>query len=299
MDDGIQISVLTQLLLSGLAFGGIYAMVAVGFNIIYNATGIINLAQGEFVMLGGMLMVWANQTLGLPVWPAVAVSVVLVAAIGVALERVAIWPLRQPTVLLLIIITIAGSFLLRGAALLLWGDGVYSAESFLGDEPVQILGAMLTRQHVLVLVTLLVVAVALAAFFKWTMTGKAMRACSFNRTAARLVGINVHTMVMMSFGMSAGIGALAGAIIVPLTGMQYDNGAMLGLKGFSAAVLGGLGNNPAAVVAGILLGLMEALTCYVSSAYKDAMSLGILLVVLFIRPSGLFGKASLSRLSEF
>jgi branched-chain amino acid transport system permease protein len=291
--------VLAQLFLSGLAFGSIYAMVAIGFNIIYNATGIINLAQGEFLMLGGMLMVWANQSLALPVWAAVVVSVAMVAGIGILFERAAVRPLRNPTVLVLIIITIAGSFLMRGAALLLWGDRVYSVGSFLGEQPVQIFGAMITRQHVLIFGTLLVVAAALAAFFSYTLTGKAMRACSFNRTAARLVGINAHTMVMMSFGMSAAIGALAGAVIVPVTGVQYDDGAMLGLKGFCAAVLGGLGNNPAAVVAGILLGIMESLTSYVSSAYKDAMSLGILLVVLFIRPSGLFGKTSLRHLSDF
>jgi len=293
-------TLLLQFLLTGIALGCVYAMVAVGFNIIYNATGIINLAQGEFVMLGGMVMIWGNQKLGLPLWAAAPFAVIMVAGVGILFERLAIRPLRAPSVLTLVLITIAGSFLFRGAALLLWGDQLYSSPSFLGDESVQIFGAILTRQHLLLMGTLLVVALALAIFFTKTLVGKAMRACAYNRTAARLTGINPRLMVMLAFGMSAGIGALAGAVLAPITGMEYENGAFLGLKGFCAAVLGGLGNNPAAVAAGILLGIIEALAAgYVPSDYKDAISLSILLAVLFIRPSGLFGKASLRKLSDF
>ncbi|MFP4381052.1 MAG: branched-chain amino acid ABC transporter permease [Candidatus Sumerlaeia bacterium] len=292
--------VIMQLILSGIAFGSIYAMVAVGFNIIYNATGIINLAQGEFVMLGGMLMVFAHDKLGLPVWAALLFSVFLVMAIGVIFERLAIRPVKKPSVLLLIIITIAGSFIFRGAALLIWGDQYYSFEQFLGDEPVRLLGASVTRQHLIVLATLLLVAVGLFFFFGFTMIGKAMRATSFNRTAARLVGINARNMVMLAFGLSAAIGALAGTVVAPITGAKYDDGVMFGLKGFSAAVLGGLGNNPAAVAAGLILGVLEAFAGYSPlSNYKEAVVLFLLIVVLFIRPSGIFGKTELSKLSEF
>lgn len=289
-----------QFLLTGIALGCVYALVAVGFNIIYNATGIINLAQGEFVMLGGMLMIWANQTLGLPLWAAAPAAVAMVGAIGIVFERLAIRPLRAPSVLTLILITVAGSFLLRGGALLIWGDKLYSSPTFLGDATVGVFGAVITRQHLLLIGTLLVVSAALAVFFTRTLTGKAMRACAYNRTAARLAGINPNAMVMLAFGLSAAIGALAGAVLAPITGMEYENGAFLGLKGFCAAVLGGLGNNPAAVAAGVLLGVVESLAAgYVPSDYKDAITLGILLAVLFIRPSGLFGKAALRRLSEF
>jgi len=200
----------------------------------------------------------------------------------------------------MIIVTISGSYLFRGGALLSWGDNLFSIAPFLGDDAVHILGATVTRQHLLVLATLVVVAGALAVFFGRTMTGKAMRACAFNRTAARLVGINPRTMVMLAFSMSAGIGALAGVVVVPITGMVYEDGMALGLKGFCAAVLGGLGNSTGAVAAGVLLGVIEALAAgYLLSDYKDAVAMGILLVVLFVRPSGLFGKSELSRLSEF
>ena len=300
MDEAQQTSLFMQLLLSGIAFGSIYAMVAVGFNIIYNATGIINLAQGEFVMLGGMLTVWGIESLHLPPAAACLLAVVMVAALGVLFERSAIRPLRRPTVLTMVIVTIAGSFIFRGAALLIWKDGLYSAPAFLGDEPVRFMGAAITRQHILVMVTLAVLAVLLALFFGYTMTGKAMRACAFNRTAAQLVGVSPRNMVMLAFGLSAGIGGLAGAVLVPITGMDYSNGAMFGLKGFAAAVLGGLGSNPAAVAAGVLLGILESLaTGYISSGYKDAIALGVLLLVLFVRPSGLFGRAEISRLSKF
>ncbi|NQU43580.1 branched-chain amino acid ABC transporter permease [bacterium] len=299
MSDSAGYSNLMQFVLSGLAFGSIYAMVAIGFNIIYNATGIINLAQGEFVMLGGMFLVWGQDELGLPVWAAVAVSVLIVAAIGVAFERIAIRPLRNPSVLVLIIITIAGSFLFRGAVLLVWGDRLFSCDSFLSGDSIWILGAIITRQRILIFGTLLVVGGILAVFFGYTILGKAMRATAFNRTAARLVGINTRTMVMFAFGLSAAIGALAGAVVVPVTGIAWEHGVLLGLKGFAAAVLGGLGNNAAAVVAGLLLGVIESVAAgTISTDYKDAIALSALLIVLFIRPAGLFGRAELTRLGQ-
>lgn len=289
-----------QILVSGIAFGSIYAMVAMGFNIIYNATGIINLAQGEFVMLGGMLLVWGMDQLHLPAWVALLLAVFVVAGVGLLFERLAIRPLKNPSVLTLIIITIAASFIFKGVAMLLWGKEVFSADQFLGSEPFLVMGAAVTRQHVLVLGALIFVSALLAVFFRYTILGKAMRACSFNRAAAQLCGINARSMVLFAFGLSAAIGALAGGVIVPITGVEYDNGGLLGLKGFCAAVLGGLGNNAAALVAGILLGVLEAMAAgYVSSHYKDAIALSLLLIMLFIKPGGLFGKASLSRLSEF
>jgi branched-chain amino acid transport system permease protein len=289
-----------QLLVSGLAVGSIYAMVAIGYNIIYNATGIINLAQGEFVMLGGMLTVWGATRWGLPVPVAILTAVCLVTLIGVTLERLTIRPLRNPTVLTLLILTIGSSFLLKGAAMLIWGKNVYYMPGFLGSEPIRLARVAIERQEVFVWGALAVLTVALTLFFNHTLTGKAMRACSYNRVAARLVGINSRFMVMLAFGLSAGIGALAGAVVVPITNMEYSSGSMFGLKGFSAAVLGGLGNNTAAVVAGIALALIESLVAgFVDSTYKDAVALSVLLIVLFVRPSGLFGNAALNRLKEF
>lgn len=300
MDDSSVISPILQYIVSGIAFGSIYAMVAIGFNIVYNATGIINFAQGEFVMLGGMILVWTRDVLGLPLALGLLLTVALVGVVGVVFERLAIRPMKNPSVLALIIITVGGSFILRGLAMLIWGKDVYSLPQFYGEDSIWLFGAAIIPQHLWVWGTLAVVAVSLTLFFARTSTGRAMRACAYNRTAARLVGINTQTMVMLAFCLSAAIGALAGGVVVPITAMEYSSGAMFGLKGFSAAVLGGLGNNPAAVAAGIILGILEALTAgLISSHYKDAIALGVLLLVLFVRPSGLFGRADLSRLSEF
>ncbi|MFW6286389.1 MAG: branched-chain amino acid ABC transporter permease, partial [Candidatus Sumerlaeota bacterium] len=188
----------------------------------------------------------------------------------------------------------------RGAALKIWGEEVRSLDQFIGEGPIRLLGITIRGQIPVILVTLLAVATALGLFFGRTMTGKAMRACSYNRTAARLVGVNPGNMVMLSFAISASIAGLAGAVMVPITQAQYNAGPMLALKGFAAAVLGGLGNNGAALVAGLLLGVFEELASgVISSSYKDPIALGIMLVVLFFRPSGLFGRKELSKLSEF
>ncbi len=300
MDQAAATSPLIQYIVSGIAFGSTYAMVAIGFNIIYNATGIINFAQGEFVMLGGLLMVWACTVLHLPITLSVLLAVCIVTAIGILFERLAIRPLKNPSVLALIIITIGGAFVIKGSAMLLWGKDSYFIPQFTSEESIWLLGAAIKPQDFWVWGTLGIVVLLLSLFFGYTMTGKAMRACAYNRVAARLSGINAETMVMLAFGLSAAIGALAGAVIVPITSMDYSRGEMFGLKGFSAAILGGLGNSTGAVVAGILLGILESLAAgYISSHYKDAIGLAVLLVVLFVRPSGLFGRAEISRLSEF
>lgn len=289
-----------QYVVSGIALGSLYAMVAIGFNIIYNATGIINLAQGEFVMLGGLIVVWTRQSLDLPMGFGLLLTVAIVAGIGIAFERLAIRPLKNPSVLTLIIITIGGSFIFKGTAMIIWGKDVYSLPQFSGEHSIWLLGAAIKPQDLWVWGTLAAIVTLLNVFFKYTVMGKAMRACSYNRTAARLVGINVETMVMLAFGISAGIGALGGAVVVPITSADYECGALFGLKGFSAAVLGGLGNNSAAVIAGIILGILESVAAgMISSHYKDAITLAVLLIVLFVRPSGLFGRTELSRLSEF
>lgn len=291
---------LVQFLVSGIAFGSIYAMVAIGFNIIYNATGIINLAQGEFVMLGGMFLVWLHTALAVPVFLGVPLAAALVTLAGVLLERTTIRPLRNPSVLTLVIITIGASFVLKGLAMLAWGKDVRSLPQFSGEQSLWFCGAAIKPQDLWVWGTLATVVILLALFFGCTLTGKAMRAASYNRVAAQLVGIRSDTMVLLAFALSAGIGGLAGTMIVPITAMEYDSGAMFGLKGFSAAVLGGLGNVWAAVVAGIVLGVLESLAAgFISSHYKDAIALAVLLAVLFVRPSGLFGRATVARLSEF
>ncbi|MFZ2633594.1 MAG: branched-chain amino acid ABC transporter permease [Desulfosalsimonadaceae bacterium] len=289
-----------QFLFMGIQRGCIYAMVAMGFNMIYNATGIINFAQGEFVVLGGLMMVTLTMALHLPIVLAFILTVFFVLGAGILMERLTINPVKQPTVLQLIIITIAVSIITKGAAMIFWGKGSHYMHHFSSAEPLDFNGATILPQTLWIMGILLLVVVAYVFFFNFTMTGKCMRACAINRDAARLAGIDDRKMVMLSFALSAGIGAIAGIIITPVIHMDYARGAMLGLKGFGAAVLGGLGNSTGAVAAGILLGVLEALGAgYISSHYMDAIALVILLVVLFIRPSGIFGSSEAMRLKEF
>jgi branched-chain amino acid transport system permease protein len=289
-----------QYIFTGVAIGSIYAMVALGFNIIYNCTGIINFAQGEFVMLGGMFMVTLTTVWKLPVAVAFPIAVALVVLVGVVFERIAIHPLKNPSVLVLIMITIAGSILVKGLAMFAWGKEARYLPHFSGETPIAIFGATILPQTLWVLGSLGAVVVALAWFFNRTLMGKAMRACAHNANAARLVGISVKQMVTLSFGISAGIGAVAGIVIAPIILMDYQRGAMLALKGFGAAILGGLGSGPGAVMAGILLGILESLGAgYISSHYKDAIALIVLLVVLFVRPGGMLGNAEAQRLKKF
>jgi len=291
---------LLQYLFTGITIGTIYGMVALGFNIIYSSTGIINLAQGEFVMLGGMTMVYLTTIIRLPMVIGFFLSILIVTAIGAAFERAAIHPLRSPSVITLIIITVAASILFKGGAMFAWGKYTFILPPFSGEEPLNILGATILPQTLWILGIMGATVVFLILFFGFTITGKAMRACAVNRTAASLVGINVKTMVLLSFALSAGIGATAGIIITPIALMNYDRGTMLAVKGFSVAVLGGLGSNVGAILAGFIIGIMESLGAgFISSGYKDAIALVVLLLVLFVRPSGLLGSRERAEFKKF
>jgi branched-chain amino acid transport system permease protein len=290
-----------QFAFSGLTVGAIYALVALGFALIYNASHVINFAQGEFVTIGGMATValMAGGS-GLPLLLAVPTAVMITALVGLTLEKLAIEPaVRRPggaSVVTLIIITIGASILIRGVIQVTLGKDFHRLPAFSGETPLDILGARLQPQSLWVLgVTLLVVA-ALWWFFGHTRFGKAMLATSHNRLAAQLVGIDTRLILLASFGLSAALGGLAGILTAPITLTKYDVGIMLGLKGFAAAILGGLGSGPGAIVGGIVLGLAEALAAgYISSAYKDAVAFIIILAVLFVRPSGLLGGRSTER----
>lgn len=287
---------LTQYAFSGLSTGAIYALIGLGFAIIYNATGIINFAQGEFVMLGGMLTFFFLMVLKFP-YPVAMVSAVLVTTVlGALFERLTIRPLKRPTPLTLVIITIGGSIFMRGIAMLLWGKDTHALPPFSGNDPITIAGATIMPQHLWIFgITLLVIA-ANRYYFYHTIAGKAMRACSYNPIAAGLVGIDVRKMVLFSFAISSAMGSMAGIIIAPLTMTAYDVGVMLGLKGFCAAIIGGMSSGFGTVLGGLLLGLLESYGAgLVSSGYKDAIAFIILLLILFIRPQGLFTKAQTER----
>ena len=292
----MQFDQILQYSLSGLSTGAIYALIGIGFSIIYNATGIINFAQGEFVMLGGTLALFFLDYCKLPIWLAIPLAVAAATVAGMLFERLAIRPLRAPTPINLVIITIGGSILIRGLAMLFFGKDTHAFPPFSGDEPIAVGGATILPQHLWILgITLVIIAVN-KFYFYHTISGKAMRACAYNRRAAGLVGIDVRRMVMVSFIISSAMGAVAGIIVAPLTMVSYDVGVMLGLKGFCAAIIGGMSSGIATVIGGLVLGVLESLGAgLISSGYKDAIAFIILLLLLFLRPQGLFGKAESER----
>ncbi|TAN69055.1 MAG: branched-chain amino acid ABC transporter permease [Magnetospirillum sp.] len=284
-----------QYLFSGLTSGAIYALAGLGFAIIYNSSHVINFAQGEFIMIGGM----SSATLvasGVPMPLAISLAMVISMAAGVALEKFAIEPARDSDVVTIIIITIGASIFMRGAAQLIWDKEFHSLPAFSGENPIAVLGATLMPQSLWVFGVSGVVIVGLWWFFNRTMFGKAMLGTSHNRLAAQLVGVGVKKVLLASFALSALLGAVGGIVVTPITFTNYEAGIMLGLKGFSAAVLGGLGNGGGAIVGGLIVGIAEALASgYLSSAYKDAIAFVIILFVLFFMPNGLFGKRGTDR----
>jgi branched-chain amino acid transport system permease protein len=286
-------SELLQFVIAGLKNGSIYALVALGFTIVYAATGIINFAQGEFYMLGGMVSVFVLSALKVPLALAVAAGVAATVVVGALVERLALRPRRDAGQLTLIIITIGVSLLLRSIARHAFGANEVALPAFTPGPSIMVLGAAIERQALWVWGITAVSVVALWLVYEKTPFGRAMKACSISHDAARLMGIDTARVVAVAFALAAGLGAIAGAAVTPLTSTAFDVGARIGLKGFAAAILGGLGDFRAAVAGGLALGLVESLSvAYISSTYKDAIALVVLLAVLFLRPQGLFGRAA-------
>jgi branched-chain amino acid transport system permease protein len=284
-----------QFAFSGLTVGAIYALIALGFTLIYNTSQVINFAQGEFVMLSGMTTAFGAAA-GIPLPLAALLAIVVTALFGILLHRLAIQPARGASPVTLIIITIGASILLRGLAAIVFDKNFHGFPSPLGDTPIKVAGAAILPQSLLILAGAAAVVAALWLFVKRTITGKAMLATAANPLAAGLVGIDTSRMIGLSFALSAVIGAIGGILATPITLTSYSIGTFLALKGFVAAMIGGMGSPIGAVVGGLMLGLFEQFGAgYLSSQYKDAISVIVLLLVLFMMPSGLFGKASFER----
>jgi branched-chain amino acid transport system permease protein len=285
-----------QFLISGLTTGSTYALTAIGFSLIHNATGIVNFAQGEFVMLGGMFMITFHGFLGLPMLPAFFLTVGAVASVGLLLERFPLRRAKSKEILILVMITVGASIFIKGLVMILWGKNPMTLPPLSGEAPLLFFGAAVMPQSLWIFGITLTVVAALNHFFKETFIGKAMRAVAASRRSAMLTGIPVDRMILLSFTLSGALGAVAGITLTPITTTSYDVGVMLGLKGFSAAILGGYGSMPGAVLGGLVLGVLESLAAgLVSSEYKDAIAFLILLLVLFFKPSGILGRGRLQR----
>lgn len=285
-----------QYLFSGMTNGAIYAVIAIGFSMLYNSTELINFAHGEFVMLGALCMVTFFGTLHLPIVLAILLAIASVTIAGLVFERLAIRSVKHPEPIVLIIITVGASIFLRGVGMILWGKDAYTIASFSSHPPLDIAGAKLLSQSIWIIVILLLTAVGLQLFYKKTLTGKAMEANAISKRAAWIVGIPSKLMIMLAFGLSTAMGGLAGVIIAPITMSSYDMGTMLGLKGFCAAMLGGLGSLWGALIGGFLLGILEAMGVgFVSSGLKDATAFLLLLFILYVKPGGIISSASVKR----
>ncbi len=285
---------LFQLILAGITVGFIYALVGMGFTVIYNSSGIINFSQGEFVMAGGMSAVFLLK-IGMPFWFAFLLSIFITAILGIIL-----WKLidlsKERSVISMIILTLGYSIALRGLAEVVFDKELHTLPSFVSDGAFDILGATLSYQASLVIAISLIIVIFLYLFFKKTKIGKAMVAASDNINSAKLMGIDIKKILMLNFAISAIIASIGGLLLAPITSTNYEIGIMLGLKGFSAAVIGGLSQPFGAVVGGLVLGILESLVAgYISSEYKDAVAFIVLLSILFFMPGGIFSNLKAKR----
>lgn len=288
-------SELLQFAFSGITVGAAYALIAVGFTMIYNASHVANFAQGDFVMVGAMTTVFLIGG-GMPAPVAAIVALVVAGLTGFLLYRVAIEPAKGSSVLGLIILTIGASIFLKGLAQVVFDKRFHTLPSWFGSNPIRILDATILPQSFVVLAGAGVVVAVLGWFGARSIIGKGMIAVSSNSLAAKLVGINTKSIVALAFVISAVVGGIAGVLVTPITLTSYDVGTILSLKGFAAAMLGGMGNPVGAVIGGLVLGIVEAFgTGLISSAYKDAFAFLVILLVLFVRPQGFLGSVDRER----
>ncbi len=284
-----------QFVFSGLTVGAIYSLVALGFNIIYSASDVMNFAQGEFVMIGGVAT-FVLYSAGVPLVLAAFLAIAIASIVGILLYRLAIWPARDASPVVLIIITIGASIFIRGVVQVAVDERFHTLPAFSGDKPFVIGGAVILPQSLWVFGGTIAIVLAMAWFLNRTLLGKAVLATSANPLAAKLVGIDTEFVRTLAFVLSASIGAIGGVLITPIALTGYNVGAILGLKGFAAAMLGGIGDPLGAVVGGLVLGLLETFSAgYLSSGYKDAVAFVLIILVLFVFPSGILGRARVER----
>jgi branched-chain amino acid transport system permease protein len=292
----MNLSILLQYLISGITQGSVYALIGLGFMVIYNSSQVINFAQGEFVMLGGMLAVTLTTAMvtifssGLPLPLAIVLAVLAVILFGIIFEFLAVRPLKNSPPLMAIIMTIGASIFIRGVAMLVWGKDTFSLPLFITGTPIPIFGAVIVPHYLVILGTTIVLMILLQLFFKLTLAGQAMRASAVNRKGASLCGIKPERMVKLSFAISAALASISGIVIAPTNNTSYDVGIMLGLKGFVVAIIGGLNSFVGTICGGFIVGIIEALSAVISSQYRIAITFGVLILILLIRPTGIFGR---------
>ena len=287
--------VFVQLLLPGLTTGCVYALVALGFVLCANVSGVVNFAQGEYVMLGGVVAAFV-ATHGVPLPLAIAIAVATGALLGALQERLTLAPARHSPDFIQITITLGVAVVLRGVALIAFGKDPLSMPGFSGDGVFEVAGAAVPVQSLWVWGATAAMLAAMFWFLRFTDPGRAVRACSINLQAARLMGVNAERLTLAVFAVAGASGALAGAVITPIVLASWDAGIAYGLKGFVGAILGGFRSPLVAVLGGLGIGVLESFAAgYVSSGHKDAMVYGVLLAYLLVRGGVfVFGRAALA-----
>lgn len=280
--------------INGISLGSVYALIALGYTMVYGIAKMLNFAHGDVIMIGAYTVFMAVSTMGLPPIVGILLSVLVCTVLGVTIERVAYKPLRMASPLAVLITAIGVSYLLQNVALLLFGANTKSFTSIVKIPPIKLADGQLTisGETVVTVVTCVVIMIALTTFIKKTKAGQAMLAVSEDKGAAQLMGINVNGTIALTFAIGSALAAVAGMLLCSAyPSLTPYTGAMPGIKAFVAAVFGGIGSIPGAFIGGLLLGVIENLSkAYISSEMADAIVFGVLIVVLLVRPTGLLGK---------
>ncbi len=282
---------LLQLALSGIAIGCVYALVALGFVLIYKATETVNFAQGELMMLGGFFAYTATALMGWPYWAAIVFAVLVMAIFGMGVERIVLRPVLGQAQFTVVMVTIGVGYVMRGVVSMVpgWGTDTYKIANPFADKVINLGGAAISLEQLMIIVMTAALCAVLFLFFRFTRIGIAMQASSQNQLAAYYMGIPVRRINTLIWGLSAAVATFAGILLAPLT-FVHANMGFIGLKAFPAAVVGGFGSIPGAIVGGLVIGLVESFAgYYLPEGFKDIAAYIVVLLVLIIKPSGLFG----------
>ena len=282
-----------KILISGISLGSVYAIIALGYTMVYGIAKMLNFAHGDVIMVGGYISFCVVQYLELPGWLSVILAMIVCTVLGIVIEGLAYKPLRAAPSLAVLITAIGVSYFLQNAALLIWGASPKVYKSLVGGQ-LELMGGELKISWVTILtvVACIIIAVGLTLFTNKSKMGKAMRACSEDKGAAQLMGINVNRTISLTFAIGSALAAIAGVLLCSYTtSLMPTTGSMPGIKAFTAAVFGGIGSIPGAFLGGILLGVIEALAkAYISTQLSNTILFAVLIVVLLVRPAGLLGK---------
>ncbi len=283
---------IAQLFVSGIGVGAVYAVVALGFTLVWNASGTVNFAQGQLVMMGAYFAYTFLSIAHLPYWVAIPGTVVASFLLGVLLERLTIRPVRRPDSLIVIIITIGIGLVFEALAQNIWGPQTVTIPTLSSAESIDVFGLSITTQSLWDILVCAVLMALLALLLQRTFLGRAMRAVAQDRDTARQMGIPAHTVISFTFGLNSALAGLAGLLLAPTVFVSPSMGISVTLQAFAAAVLGGFGSITGAVLGGLILGLVQVYTAaYISGSYADAAALVVLIIVLLVRPRGILRTA--------